>query len=162
MGRADHTPRDEAVERGAEIRVGQSAGRRYSGKMFSAVTQQIKVTVEPEYAPDRSEPSDNRYFWTYTIEVANLGSSTVQLTHRHWRITDGEGRLEEVKGPGVVGEQPTLKPGQAFRYTSGCPLKTPSGMMAGSYRMVDEDGNAFAVEIPAFWLDSPYARRVLN
>ena len=130
--------------------------------MFSAVTHQIKVTVRPEFAADRSEPSDNRYFWTYTIEVANLGSSTVQLTHRHWRITDGEGRLEEVKGPGVVGEQPTLKPGQAFRYTSGCPLKTPSGMMAGSYRMVDEDGNAFSVEIPAFWLESPYARRVLN
>ena len=118
--------------------------------MFSAVTQQIKVTVRPEFAPDRSEPSDNRYFWTYTIEIANLGDSTVQLTHRHWRITDGEGRLEEVKGPGVVGEQPTLKPGQAFRYTSGCPLKTPSGIMAGSYRMVDEDGQAFAVEIPAF------------
>jgi ApaG protein len=130
--------------------------------MFSAVTQQIKVTVRPEFAPDRSEPSDNRYFWTYTIEIANLGASTVQLTHRHWRITDGEGRLEEVKGPGVVGEQPTLKPGQAFRYTSGCPLKTPSGIMAGSYRMVDEEGQAFAVEIPAFSLDSPYGRRVLN
>ena len=130
--------------------------------MFSAVTQKIKVTVRPEFAPDRSEPSDNRYFWTYTIEIANLGGTTVQLTHRHWRITDGEGRLEEVKGPGVVGEQPTLKPGQAFRYTSGCPLKTPSGIMAGSYRMVDEDGQAFAVEIPAFSLDSPYARRVLN
>jgi ApaG protein len=130
--------------------------------MFSAVTQKIKVTVTPEFAPDRSEPSDNRYFWLYTIEIANLGASTVQLTHRHWRITDGEGRLEEVKGPGVVGEQPTLKPGQAFRYTSGCPLKTPSGVMAGSYRMVDEDGQAFDVEIPAFSLDSPYDRRVLN
>ena len=130
--------------------------------MFSAVTQHIKVTVRPEFAPDRSEPSDDRYFWTYTIEIANLGKRSVQLTHRHWRITDGVGHLEEVKGPGVVGEQPTLKPGQAFRYTSGCPLKTPSGIMAGSYRMVDEEGRAFAVEIPAFSLDSPYTRRVLN
>ena len=130
--------------------------------MFSAVTQQIKVTVHPEFSPDRSEPSDNRYFWTYTIEIANLGAATVQLTHRHWRITDGEGRLEEVEGPGVVGEQPTLKPGQAFRYTSGCPLRTPSGIMAGSYRMIDGQGRAFAVEIPAFFLDSPYAKRVLN
>ncbi len=130
--------------------------------MYSAVTQQIKVTVRPEYAADHSEPSDNRYFWTYAIEIANLGDITVQLTHRHWRITDGEGNLEEVRGPGVVGEQPTLKPGQAFQYTSGCPLKTPSGIMVGSYQMVDEGGRAFSVEIPAFSLDSPYAKRVVN
>ena len=143
-----------------EIRVGQSAGRRYNSHMFSAVTQQIKVTVSPEFAPDRSEPSDDRYFWTYTIEIANLGASTVQLTHRHWRITDGEGRLEEVKGPGVVGEQPTLKPGQAFRYTSGCPLTTSSGLVVGEYRMVDPHGRSFDVSIPAFSLDFPDAKRV--
>ena len=76
--------------------------------MFSAVTKKIRVTVRPEFAPERSEPIDDRYFWTYTIEIANLGGRTVQLTHRHWRITDGVGRLEEVEGPGVVGEQPTL------------------------------------------------------
>jgi ApaG protein len=130
--------------------------------MYSAVTEDIKVTVRPEFAADRSEPSDDRYFWTYAIEIANLGHKTVQLTHRHWRITDAEGRLEEVKGPGVVGEQPTLKPGEAFRYASGCPLPTPSGIMVGQYRMVDEDGRVFAVQIPAFSLDSPYGKRVLN
>jgi ApaG protein len=130
--------------------------------MYSAVTEHIKVTVRPEFAVDRSEPSDNRYFWTYAIEIANLGRKTVQLTHRHWRITDADGRLEEVKGAGVVGEQPTLKPGQAFRYASGCPLPTPSGIMVGQYRMVDEDGRVFSVQIPAFSLDSPYGKRVLN
>src|ERR1700685_4631075 len=130
--------------------------------MYFAVTQQIKVTVRPEFSPDRSEPSDSRYFWTYTIEIANLGVKTVQLTHRHWRITDADGRLEEVRGPGVVGEQPTLKPGDAFSYTSGCPLKTPSGIMVGTYRMVDESGEAFDVAIPAFSLDSPHAKRMLQ
>ncbi len=130
--------------------------------MYSAVTKQIRVSVEPEYAPERSEPSEGQYFWTYTVEIANLGEKTVKLTHRHWRITDGAGQTEEVRGPGVVGEQPTLKSGQSFRYTSGCPLKTPSGIMAGDYRMVDESGAAFQVEIPAFSLDSPFTRRVLN
>ena len=130
--------------------------------MYSAETRQIRVTVEPEFSADRSEPSDNRYFWVYTIEIENRGETTVQLTHRHWRIVDGEGRREDVRGPGVVGEQPTLKPGQSFRYSSGCPLNTPSGIMAGSYRMVDEDGAAFDAEIPAFSLDSPYTKRTVN
>lgn len=130
--------------------------------MYSRVTQDIKVTVEPEFSEERSEPSENRYFWTYTIEIANVGARTLQLTHRHWRITDAQGRLEEVRGAGVIGEQPTLRPGQSFRYTSGCPLKTASGIMVGSYRMVDPQGHAFDVEIPAFSLDSPFATRVLN
>jgi ApaG protein len=130
--------------------------------MYSATTRQIKVSVIAEYSTERSEPSDERYFWTYTIEIVNQGARTVQLTHRHWKITDGRGRLEEVKGPGVVGEQPTLGPGQSFRYTSGCPLTTVSGIMVGSYRMIDEEGQAFDVEIPAFSLDSPFAKRVLN
>ena len=130
--------------------------------MYSAITQQIKVTVRPEFSAERSEPDENRYFWVYTIEIANLGASTVRLTHRHWRITDALGREEEVRGPGVVGEQPLLAPGQAFRYSSGCPLTTPSGIMRGEYRMVDEDGRAFDIEIPAFSLDSPFAKRVLN
>ena len=130
--------------------------------MYEAVTHQVKVTVEPTFDPERSDPDERRYFWRYAIEIVNLGVNPVTLMERHWRITDANGRQQDVRGPGVVGEQPTIEPGKAFRYTSGCPLKTPSGMMAGSYRMVDEDGNAFSVEIPAFWLDSPYARRVLN
>ena len=130
--------------------------------MYAAVTRNIKVTVEPAYSPERSDPDEPRFFWTYTVEIANLGDRTVQLTHRHWRITDAAGRLEEVRGPGVVGEQPTLRPGESFRYSSGCPLRTPSGVMVGSYRMVAEDGEVFDVAIPAFSLDSPQARRVLN
>jgi ApaG protein len=130
--------------------------------MYSATTRQIKVSVRVEYSAERSEPSDNKYFWIYAIEIVNQGARTVQLTHRHWKITDGHGRLEEVRGPGVVGEQPTLAPGQRFPYTSGCPLTTASGIMVGSYRMVDEEGQAFDVDIPAFSLDSPFAKRVLN
>lgn len=130
--------------------------------MYAAVTRDIKVTVEPTYAPERSDPDEPRYFWTYTVEIVNLGEQTVQLTHRHWRITDAAGHREEVRGPGVVGEQPTLAPGKSFRYASGCPLRTPSGIMVGTYRMVAEDGDVFEVAIPAFSLDSPQVRRVLN
>ena len=130
--------------------------------MYKAVTHEIQVTVLPAYLADQSDPGENRYVWSYTIEVANLGALTVQLVSRHWIITDGEGRREEVKGPGVVGEQPILRPGDAFRYTSGCPLTTPSGIMAGTFRMVDENGRPFDVEVPAFSLDSPFARKVLN
>ena len=130
--------------------------------MYSALTQDIRVTVRPEFSSERSEPSDDSYFWVYTIEIANQGARTVRLMHRHWRITDAFGHLETVDGPGVVGEQPTIAPGQAFRYSSGCPLKTPSGFMVGTYEMVDEEGRRFEVEIPAFSLDSPFLRRVLN
>ena len=130
--------------------------------MYTAVSNKIKVTVWPSYLEDQSEPDEGRYFWSYTIEIANVGDRAVQLTHRYWRITDANGRLEEVRGPGVVGEQPRLKPGDAFTYTSGCPLTTPSGIMVGTYRMVDEDGATFEVEIPAFSLDSPHAKHMLN
>lgn len=130
--------------------------------MYKAVTQDIQVTVMPAFLPDQSDPAESRYVWSYTIEVANLGATTVQLMTRHWIITDAAGKREDVKGPGVVGEQPILRPGDAFRYTSGCPLTTPSGIMVGSYRMVDENGRAFDVEIPAFSLDSPFSRKVLN
>ena len=130
--------------------------------MYSALTDDIRVTVRPEFSNDRSEPSDESYFWIYTIEIANRGRKSVRLVHRHWRITDALGRRETVDGPGVVGEQPTIKPGQAYRYSSGCPLKTPSGFMTGSYEMVDEEGRRFEVEIPAFSLDSPFLRKVLN
>ena len=130
--------------------------------MYSALTDDIRVTVRPEFSSDRSEPSDDSYFWIYTIEISNHGHKKVRLLHRHWRITDALGRFETVDGPGVVGEQPTIEPGEAFRYSSGCPLKTPSGFMAGTYEMVDEEGRQFEVEIPAFSLDSPFLRKVLN
>ncbi|MCC0003104.1 MAG: Co2+/Mg2+ efflux protein ApaG [Methylobacteriaceae bacterium] len=130
--------------------------------MYKAITHDIQVTVLPNFLAEQSDPAQGRYFWSYTIEIANLGDTTAQLMSRHWIITDAEGRREEVKGPGVVGEQPILRPGDAFRYTSGCPLTTPSGIMAGTYRMVDENGRAFDVEVPAFSLDSPFNRKVLN
>jgi ApaG protein len=130
--------------------------------MYSAVTRDIEITVLPEFVPERSDADEGHYFWAYTVEIANQGTSTVQVTARHWKITDANGRLEEVKGAGVVGEQPVLKPGETFRYTSGCPLGTSSGIMTGTYRIVDESGEVFEVEIPTFSLDSPFTRRVLN
>lgn len=130
--------------------------------MYSCVTRDIEVTVLPEFIPDRSSDDQGHYFWAYTVEIANQGERTVQVTARHWKITDANGRLEEVRGPGVVGEQPVLKPGETFRYTSGCPLSTSSGIMTGSYQVVDEDGNMFEIDIPTFSLDSPFTQRVLN
>ncbi len=126
------------------------------------VTHQVKVTVEPIFEPDRSDPDEGRFFWRYVIEIANLGDKPVTLMERHWRITDGDGRQQDVRGPGVVGEQPTIEPGKAFRYASGCPLTTPSGLMVGEYRMLASDGESFDVAIPAFSLDSPHGKRVLN
>ena len=130
--------------------------------MYRATTQAIQVDVEPQFLADRSDPARGRFFWAYTVTISNRGPRTVQLVARHWRITDGQGRLEEVKGAGVVGEQPILKPGDKSRYTSGCPLTTASGFMSGAYKMVDEDGKSFEIDIPTFSLDSPQARRVLN
>ncbi len=130
--------------------------------MYTAVTDDIQVTVFPEFLPDRSEPNEDRYFWAYTIEIVNMSRLRVQLISRYWRITDASGRIEEVRGLGVVGEQPVLNPGETFRYTSGCPLTTPSGIMTGTYRMIDDTERSFEVEIPAFSLDSPHARRGLN
>ena len=130
--------------------------------MYQSVTHKISVTVEPRYMPDRSEPSSNQYFWAYTIEIENRGPKPVQLKRRHWIITDGRGLKQEVKGAGVVGEEPIINPGESFSYTSGCPLDTPSGFMVGTYTMISEDGDAFTVDIPAFSLDMPAQRRVLN
>ena len=130
--------------------------------MYEAVTHQVKVTVEPTFDPERSDPDERRYFWRYAIEIVNLSDNPVTLIERHWRITDANGRQQEVRGPGVVGEQPTIAPGKSFKYTSGCPLTTPSGLMVGEYRMVDRDGRSFDVSIPAFSLDFPEAKRVLN
>jgi len=130
--------------------------------MYEAITHQVKVIVEPTFDPDRSDPDERRYFWRYAIEIVNLGDNPVTLMERHWRITDANGRQQEVRGPGVVGEQPTIAPGTSFKYTSGCPLTTPSGLMVGEYRMVDPHGRSFEVSIPAFSLDFPEAKRVLN
>jgi ApaG protein len=130
--------------------------------MYESVTHQVKVTVEPTFDPERSDPDAGRYFWRYAIEIVNLGDKSVTLMERRWRITDADGRQQEVRGPGVVGEQPTIEPGKSFRYTSGCPLTTPSGVMVGEYRMVDPGGRSFEVSIPAFSLDSPDGKRVLN
>ena len=130
--------------------------------MYEAVTRGIRVRATPQYLEEESAPEDDRFFWAYTIDISNEGKETVQLRSRHWRITDATGRTEEVRGPGVVGQTPTLAPGASFRYTSGCPLNTPSGIMVGSYQMTTEAGELFNVAIPAFSLDSPHARRSLN
>ncbi|WP_315702762.1 MULTISPECIES: Co2+/Mg2+ efflux protein ApaG [unclassified Bradyrhizobium] len=130
--------------------------------MYRAVTRQIEVTVEPNFLPEKSSADDGRYFWSYTVVITNTGEETVQLRGRHWIITDGSGRRQEVRGEGVVGEQPVLAPGEHFEYTSGVPLTTASGFMAGHYEMESESGERFEIEVPAFSLDSPYGKRVLN
>lgn len=130
--------------------------------MYSDTTRQIRVTVEPRYLPDQSQPGESHYVWAYQVRIENLGRETVRLRTRHWKITDALGRLMEVRGPGVVGEQPLLRPGEEFSYTSGTPLSTPSGIMVGSYGMENADGEAFDIAVPAFSLDSPHQARRLN
>src|SRR5215468_5869503 len=130
--------------------------------MYSAVTRNIEVKVTPRFLAERSSPDNGYFFWAYTIAIANHGAETVQLKTRHWRITDANGRLQEVRGAGVVGEEPVLKPGESFEYTSGVPLPTPSGFMVGTYGMVTDAGERFDIEIPAFSLDSPSERRTVN
>lgn len=131
-------------------------------RLYEAVTRGIRIRVEPCFMEEQSSPEDGHYVWAYTVEISNDGTETVQLKSRIWRITDGEGRTEEVRGPGVVGQTPVIAPGKSFHYTSGCPLKTPQGIMVGSYQMTDEAGQLFDVAIPAFSLDSPYTRRSMN
>ena len=121
-----------------------------------AVTRGVRVKVESQYDAERSEPSRNQWFFLYTIRITNEGAETVQLLTRHWIITDGTGKVEEVRGPGVVGKQPTLKTGESFEYTSGCPLTTPFGVMEGTYQMVTEDGDRFDARIAPFTLSEPY------
>ena len=133
-----------------------------SDSLYRAVTRDIEVRVTPRYLKERSSPEKDQYFWAYTIEIVNRGSEIVQLKTRHWRITDSMGRTQEVRGAGVVGEQPVLKPGQSFEYTSGVPLTTASGFMAGTYGMLSAKGERFDIEIPPFWLDSPNTRRTVN
>jgi ApaG protein len=131
--------------------------------MYRATTRSIEVQVTPRFLSERSSPENGYYFWAYTIEITNHSTATVQLKTRHWMITDAHGRLQEVKGAGVVGETPVLEPGKSFEYTSGVPLPTPSGFMTGTYGMVvPTSGEGFDVQIPAFSLDSSEARRTLN
>ena len=130
--------------------------------LYSETTRSITVTVRPDYLEDQSSPAEHRYVWAYHVKIENGGSETVQLRRRHWRITDGLGQVHEVRGPGVVGEQPVLGPGESFEYTSGTPLKTPSGIMVGSYEMETRDGGSFSVAIPAFSLDSPHQKVQLH
>jgi ApaG protein len=129
--------------------------------MYRAVTRQIEVTVEPNFMPENS--ATGRYFWSYTIVITNTGDETVQLRTRRWLITDATGHQQEVRGEGVVGEQPVIPPGEHFEYTSGVPLSTASGFMTGSYEMVSETGERFEIDVPTFSLDSPDGgKRVLN
>ncbi|MFQ5972145.1 MAG: Co2+/Mg2+ efflux protein ApaG [Alphaproteobacteria bacterium] len=124
--------------------------------MYKTTTNAITVTVDPVYLEDQSSPDDDHYVWAYHVRIENRGDRTVKLRTRYWHITDAMGRVQEVRGAGVVGEQPVLGPGQAFEYTSGTPLPTPSGIMVGTYQMQDEAGETFDVDIPAFSLDSPH------
>ncbi len=130
--------------------------------MYRAVTRQIEVTVEPNFMPERSVIDKGQYFWSYTIVITNTGEETVQLKTRHWIITDATGHRQEVRGEGVVGEQPVLAPGERYEYTSGVPLPTASGIMTGRYQMVSESGERFEIDVPTFSLDSPSEKRVLN
>ena len=130
--------------------------------MYSAITREIRVQVEPIYLDDQSEPDDAQYVWAYRVQIENEGTETVQLLTRYWHITDGMGRVQEVRGAGVVGEQPVLNPGDSYEYTSGTPLPTPSGIMKGSYQMRTPAGEKFDIEVPAFSLDCPHETRRLN
>lgn len=130
--------------------------------MYAETTRHIRVTVEPEFLADQSQPAAGRYVWAYHIQIENTGQETVQLRTRHWIITDALGRTQEVRGPGVVGEFPQLPPGGRFRYSSGTPLPTPSGIMRGFYQMETATGELFDVTVPAFSLDSPHQERRLN
>ena len=130
--------------------------------MSDGTTQKICVSVEPSYMDDQSIPNENLFVWVYHIVIENNGDKTVQLRHRYWHITDSLGRVQEVHGEGVVGKQPVLQPGEAFRYTSGVHLSAGSGIMAGNYEMETHDGETFQVTIPAFSLDSPHENQLIQ
>ena len=130
--------------------------------MYVATTRQIKISVRPDYLSEQSDPLQSHYVWAYHIVIENLGTSTVQLLSRHWRITDEGGHTVEVRGDGVVGKQPVLAPGERFEYTSGTPLSRPSGIMVGSYLMRAGSGEQFEVDVPAFSLDLPQSARKLH
>lgn len=130
--------------------------------MYSAVTNGINVAVEPYYLDDDSSPEEGHYVWAYIVEIRNETDAPVQLKSRYWKIVDAAGHIDEVRGAGVVGEEPVIEPGETYQYSSGCPLKTSSGIMFGNYSMQREDGSSFDVAIPAFSLDLPDEVRSLN
>jgi ApaG protein len=130
--------------------------------MYEQETRGIKISVEPDFLEDQSEPFDDHYVWAYTVRIDNHSESTVKLKTRHWRITNARGQTEVVDGEGVVGEQPVLSPGEGFEYTSGAPLSTPSGFMVGAYGMETDNGELFDAVIPAFSLDSPHDMSPVN
>ena len=130
--------------------------------MYSETTKKINITVEPFYLEDQSEPINNHYVWAYKIIINNLSNDTVQLKNRYWKIIDSNGVENEVRGPGVIGEQPIIKPGEKYEYVSGAPLTTPSGFMQGHYEMINNDGKNFDVKIPLFPLDIPDERNLVH
>jgi ApaG protein len=132
------------------------------GHQYELETKLIRVAVRPAYLDDQSSPEDDRYVWSYTITIENRGAEPVQLLSRYWNIVDGAGRVQEIRGAGVVGAQPVIAPGESFQYTSGCPLETASGTMSGRYQMMSASGESFEAEIPAFLLESPYERRQIH
>ena len=132
------------------------------GHQYELETRRIRVAVRPAYLDDQSDPDDDRYVWSYTVTIENRGQEPVQLLSRYWTIVDGQGRVQEVRGAGVVGAQPVIAPGESFQYTSGCPLETASGTMSGRYQMMSASGESFEAEIPPFLLESPYERRQIH
>ncbi len=130
--------------------------------MYSATTKSIRITVKPLFLDEQSSPGENHFVWAYNVVIENMGEESVQLLTRYWKITDSMGRSQEVRGAGVVGEQPVLEPGGRYEYTSGTPLPTPSGIMVGSYEMEAASGDRFSVAVPAFSLDSPHQATRLN
>jgi ApaG protein len=130
--------------------------------MYERETRSIRVAVRPAYLDDQSDPEGERFVWSYTVTIENRGPEAVQLVSRYWNIVDGQGRVKELRGPGVVGAQPVIAPGESFQYTSGCPLETASGLMSGRYQMKSASGEAFEAEIPAFLLESPYEQRQIH
>lgn len=129
---------------------------------FEETTGKIHIAVEPDFLDDQSQPDEGRYLWAYRVTIENRGEVPVQLISRYWRITDARGRVREVRGPGVIGEQPIIAPGGSFQYTSGAPLETACGFMTGKYQMKDAAGKGFEVDIPMFALQSPYEKQRLQ
>jgi len=133
-----------------------------TSNIYDETTRKIRVTVSPQYLEEQSVPEEQYFVWSYHVNIENTGKETVQLLNRHWRIADSMGRVQEVNGEGVVGEQPVLSPGENFEYTSGAPLTTASGMMVGRYEMTTRDGETFWISVPAFSLDSPMDSPSIN
>lgn len=130
--------------------------------IYQAITDDIEIRVEPEYQPHRSSQDEGKHVWAYHVEICNLGQNSIQLRNRYWHIIDAQGRVQEVSGSGVVGEEPIIEAGESYSYSSGCPLESESGIMSGYFEMEREDGSLFQAIVPAFSLDIPNTLRILN